>query len=119
MSLESPVGVGLARVILTLRSYLQTPKGDPTLIVAGVALIVAAMIMSAAAYSQLPQVAGRRLGRGLLFAAIAGRLTGSFYSMLVQSISPEFGTDAIQIGFLTPYTALLCLASASWRAVLS
>ena len=107
MSLAFPVGVGLALVIGTVRSYLQAPKGDPTLIFAGVALIVVAMIMSALAYSKLPPVAGRRLGRGLLFAVVAGCLMGSFYPMLVQSLSPGFGTDPIQPGYLTPYTALL------------
>ena len=65
------------------------------------------MIMSALAYSKLPRVAGRRLGRGLLFAVIAGCLMGSFYPMLMQAISPEFRTEAIAPGFLTPYTALL------------
>ena len=107
MSLAFPVGVGLALVIGTVRSYLQAPKGDPTLIFAGVALIVVAMIMSALAYSKLPSVAGRRLGRGLLFAVVAGCLMGSFYPMLIQSVSPGFGSDAIQPGYLTPYTALL------------
>lgn len=107
MSLAFPVGVGLALVIGTVRSYAQAPKGDPTLLFAGVALIVMAMIMSALAYSKLPPVAGRRLGRGLLFAVIAGCLMGSFYPMLVQAVSPDFGSGAIQPGFLTPYTALL------------
>ncbi len=107
MSLAFPVGVGLALVIGTLRSYLQEPKGEPTLIFAGVALIVVAMIMSALAYSKLPPVAGRRLGRGLVFAVIAGCLMGSFYPMLIQAVSPGFGSAAIQPGYLTPYTALL------------
>ena len=106
MSLAFPVGVGLALVIGTVRSYVQAPKGDPTLIFAGVALIVVAMIMSALAYNKLPPVAGRRLGRGLLFAIVAGCLMGSFYPMLVQAVSPDFGSVAIQPGYLTPYTAL-------------
>ncbi len=107
MSLAFPVGVGLALVIGTTRSYLEAPKGDPTLIATGVALIVVAMIMSALAYSKLPPVAGRRLGRGLAFAVIAGCLMGSFYPMLMRAISPEFGSAPIEPGFLTPYTALL------------
>ena len=106
MSLAFPVGVGLALVIGTVRSYLQAPKGDPTLIFCGVALVVVAMVMSALAYSKLPPVAGRRLGRGLLFAVVAGCLMGSFYPMLLQAISPDFGDAAIESGFLTPYTAL-------------
>ena len=42
MSLAFPVGVGLALVIGTARSYIQTPKGDPTLLSAGVIRIVGA-----------------------------------------------------------------------------
>ena len=106
MSLAFPVGVGLALVIGTVRSYIQAPKGDPTLLFAGVALIVIAMIMSALAYSKLPPVAGRRLGRGLLYAVLAGCLMGSFYPMLVRAVSPDFSSGAIEAGFLTPYTAL-------------
>ena len=87
MSLAFPVGVGLALVIGTVRSYLQAPKGDPMLIFSGVALVVVAMVMSALAYSKLPPVAGRRLGRGLVFAVVAGCLMGSFYPMLLQAIS--------------------------------
>ena len=106
MSLAFPVGVGLALVIGTVRSYIQAPKGDPTLLFAGVALIVIAMIMSALAYSKLPPVAGRRLGRGLVYAVLAGCLMGSFYPMLVRAVSPDFSSGAIEAGFLTPYTAL-------------
>ena len=79
MSLAFPVGVGLALVIGTVGSYVQTPKGDPALLFTGVTLIVVAMVMSAVAYSKLPKVAGRKLGRGLLFAVIAGSLMGMFY----------------------------------------
>lgn len=106
MSLAFPVGVGLALVIGTVRSYIQAPKGDPTLLFAGVALIVVAMIMSALAYSKLPPVAGRRLGRGLLYAVLAGCLMGSFYPMLVRAVSPDFSSGTIEAGFLTPYSAL-------------
>ena len=49
MSLAFPVGVGLALVIGTLRGYSQAPKGDPTVIFVGVALVVVAMIMFALA----------------------------------------------------------------------
>lgn len=109
MSLAFPVGVGLALVIGTIRSYVQTPKEDPILLFAGVVLIVIAMVMSALAYSKLPPVSGRRLGRGLLFAVIAGCLMGSFYPMLLETVLPDFGSDSIDVGFLTPYTALLFL----------
>src|SRR5208337_4807519 len=50
MSVAFPVGVGLALVIGTVTSFLETPKGNPVLLFLGVALIVFAMVMSALAH---------------------------------------------------------------------
>ena len=54
MSVAFPVGVGLALVIGTVESYIETPKGDPALLFTGVALIVLAMVLSALAHRRLP-----------------------------------------------------------------
>lgn len=105
MSVAFPVGVGLALVIGTVKSYYQTPKGSPTLLFAGVALVVVAMVMSAIAYSKLPRTPGRGWTRGVVYAVIAGCLMGFFYPLLMQSISPDFNSAPIQAGMLTPYTA--------------
>ena len=107
MAVAFPVGVGLALAIGTIESYLQTPKGDPGLLFAGVALIVFAMVMSGLAYRKLPQGAGKSPMRGLLFSALAGCIMGSFYPQLMRSISPDFNAAPIQSGMLTPYVALV------------
>jgi glucose uptake protein len=107
MSVAFPVGVGLALVIGTVVSYVQDPKGSATLLFAGVALVVLAMIMSALAYSKLPSTGQRGWGRGVAYSVIAGCLMGFFYPQLVMSISPAFNTAPIEKGMLTPYTALL------------
>jgi glucose uptake protein len=107
MSVAFPVGVGLALVIGTVGSYLQVAKGNPVLLFGGVGCILLAMVMSAVAYGRLPQAPGRRAGRGLAFAVAAGGLMGLFYPQLLGSISPEFNTQPIRPGLLTPYTALL------------
>ena len=106
MAVAFPVGVGLALVIGTVESYLQTPKGNPLLLFAGVALIVFAMVMSSLAYRKLPHGAGKKTLRGLIFAVLAGCIMGSFYPQLLKSISANFNTDPIQPGTLTPYVAL-------------
>src|SRR5215510_6894267 len=67
MTVAFPVGVGLALVIGTVVSYLQTPKGNPALLATGVALVVLAMILSALAHRTLPRKAGTGSGRGLAF----------------------------------------------------
>jgi glucose uptake protein len=107
MSVAFPVGVGLALVIGTVESYLETPKGDPGLLFAGVALIVLAMIMSALAHKRLPKSGVRNPLRGVLYSVVAGALMGFFYPQLMRSISPNFNSAPILPGMLTPYVALV------------
>jgi len=94
MSVAFPVGIGLALVIGTVESYLETPKGNPSLLFAGVALIVFAMIMSAASR----QTVGKNRIRGLLYSIVAGCIMGLFYPQLMRAIGPDK---------LTPYVALV------------
>jgi glucose uptake protein len=94
MSVAFPIGVGLALVIGTIESYLEEPKGNPSFLFAGVALIVFAMIMSAAARRSV----GKSPVRGLIFSAVAGCIMGFFYPQLMRAIGP---------GKLTPYIALV------------
>jgi len=112
LSLAFPVGIGLALVIGTVGSYIQTPKGNPLLLGSGVLLILIAMILSALAHRRLahPGLARQhaaRTDRGVLFAVAAGCLMGFFYPQLMRSISPDFTNAPIRTGYLTPYTALL------------
>jgi glucose uptake protein len=111
MAVAFPVGVGLALVIGTVKSYILAPQGNSTLLFAGVALIVFAMIMSAVAHHRLGEAANRKPIRGLAFSAVAGCLMGFFYPQLQAAISPDFSTRAIQSGLLTPYTALVLFAA--------
>jgi glucose uptake protein len=106
MSVAFPVGVGLALVIGTVASYLQSPKGNGWLLFAGVVLVVCSMCLSAVAHSKLPPSGKSSWARGVVFAVIAGCLMGFFYPELSKSISPDFGGGTIRAGYLTPYTAL-------------
>ncbi len=106
MAIAFPVGVGLALVLGTLISFVETPKGSAGLLFSGVVLITVAMLVSAAAYRQLARGQSKSGNRGLLFAVVAGLLMGSFYPQLAQSISSEFSSTPIHSGLLTPYTAL-------------
>jgi glucose uptake protein len=107
MSVAFPVGIGLALVIGTAASYFEVPKGNPVLLICGVASIVIAMVVSAVAYNRLPQSESSRKRSGLIFAIVAGLLMGFFYPELMRSISEAFNSGPIQPGMLTPYTALL------------
>jgi glucose uptake protein len=111
MAVAFPVGVGLALVIGTVKSYVLSPQGNAVLLTTGVALIVFAMVMSALAHHRLKQAAKTRPFRGLAFSAVAGCLMGFFYPELAAAISPDFSTRALQPGLLTPYTALVMFAA--------
>src|SRR5215831_6451035 len=106
MTVAFPVGVGLALVIGTIQTYIQEPKGNATLLFIGVAGIVAAMILSAAAHRRLPKSGVRSPLRGLIYSAVAGCLMGLFYPQLMRAISPNFSRVPIVPGMLTPYVGL-------------
>ncbi|MBV8571676.1 MAG: AcrB/AcrD/AcrF family protein [Acidobacteriaceae bacterium] len=106
MAVAFPVGIGLALVIGTAASYIETPKGNAAYLSAGVCLILLAMFVSAAAHRRLAQAEGASKRSGLLFAIVAGLLMGFFYPELMRSISPAFNSEPIRPGLLTPYTAL-------------
>src|SRR5258706_5316046 len=90
---------------------IETPKGDPAMLFAGVALIVVAMLLSAMARRRLPSGGAKRPLRGVIYSAIAGSLMGLFYPQLMRAISPKFNTGVIQPGMLTPYIALVCFGA--------
>jgi glucose uptake protein len=110
MAVAFPVGVGLALVIGTVKSYILSPKGNDSLLMTGVGLIVFAMIMSALAHRRLGQIKQTKTLKGLAFSVIAGGLMGFFYPQLVAAMSPDFTARAIQPGLLTPYGALVLFA---------
>ncbi len=100
MSVAFPVGIGLALVIGTAVSYIQTPKGSVTFLVAGVAFILVAMLVSAMAYNRLPKIANKGKNLGLIFSIAAGLLMGFFYPQLMRAMGSA-------PGLTTPYGALL------------
>jgi glucose uptake protein len=102
MAVAFPVGVGLALIIGTVQSYLLAPKGNPTMLFGGVAMIVFAMVMSALAHARLPQKSGTNRMKGLIFSIIAGCVMGSFYPQLMRAMPAE-----MTAGSLTPYVALV------------
>jgi glucose uptake protein len=107
MAVAFPVGIGLALVIGTTASYIETPKGNIGFLIAGVCLILFAMILSAVAHRRSARIEVGVKRSGLMFAMFAGVLMGFFYPELMRSISPSFNSEPIRRGLLTPYTALL------------
>jgi glucose uptake protein len=105
MSVAFPIGVGLALVLGVVTNYMAAPVGNPLLLFLGVGFVVAAIILSAMAYSRLPQQGQRTIGKGIMLSVVAGLLMGFFYRFVAASMSTDFIN--LEPGKLSPYTAIV------------
>lgn len=105
MAVAFPIGVGLALVLGVITNYLASPVGNPVLLFLGVACIVAAIVLSAMAYSRLPAQGQRTIGKGIVLSVVAGLLMGFFYRFVAASMSADFIN--LDPGKLGPYSAIV------------
>ncbi|HPG38063.1 MAG TPA: GRP family sugar transporter [bacterium] len=108
MAVAFPVGIGLALVIGVVDNYIRNPKGDPTILFVGVALVVIAIILDAIAYSKLPSGGKKNIVKGLVLSVLCGIAMGFFYGFIVKSMATNFETP--EVGKMTPYTASFVFA---------
>lgn len=104
MAVAFPVGVGIALALGVIINYVYTPQGDATLLFGGVALIVAAIILDAAAYKKHSISLKKVSGKGITLSISAGILMALFYRFVARSMVTSF--EAPEPGKLTPYTAI-------------
>jgi glucose uptake protein len=109
MSVAFPIGIGLALVIGVVVNYWAAPKGNPYQLFAGVALVTAAIIVTALAYSTLPPKADRNVTTGIILAVLCGLLMGYFYRFVARAMAPDF--EKMEPGKLSPYTAMVFFAA--------
>jgi glucose uptake protein len=107
MAVAFPVGIGLALVLGVLVNYEGPGKANPLLLFAGVAFIVAAILLDALAYRRVPGQAKGVSAKGLILAIACGILMGFFYRFVARSMSSEsrhFVT--LDAGKMGPYAAV-------------
>ena len=104
LAVAFPIAIGLALVIGVVVNYIATPLGNPTLLFLGVALVVAAILIDAAAYKKLPQEKTGDRTKGIFISIVAGVLMGFFYRFVAASMTTKFA--APEAGLLTPYSAM-------------
>jgi glucose uptake protein len=109
MAVAFPVGVGLALALGVVTNYVATPVGNPVLLFAGVAGVVLAILLSAAAYRRLPSQGARTSGKGIALSVVAGLLMGYFYRFVAASMSADFRN--LEPGKLGPYTAVVVFSA--------
>lgn len=129
MAVAFPVGIGLALVVGVIWSYILNPQGNPILLGAGVAVVLAAIVVDAIAYQRhtanvaaaaaaepaaasdkkLKKGAAPRKkksgAKGIVLSLVSGVLMGSFYPLV------EIAKEGGDVGFgLLPYAIAFVFA---------
>ena len=108
MAVAFPVGVGIALALGVIINYVYAPHGNANLIFGGVALVVAAIIIDAAAYKMHSVSLKKVSGKGITLSVSAGILMALFYRFVASSMASDFASP--EIGKLTPYSAIFFFA---------
>lgn len=102
LAVAFPVGIGLALVIGAVSNYVITPVGNPLLLFGGVALVVVAILLDAAAYRKRETAArgdtssseGKVTTRGIVLSLVSGVLMGCFYPFVARALNGVPGQPA-------------------------
>jgi len=109
LAVAFPVGIGLALVIGAISNYFIKPEGNPLLLFGGVALVVVAIVLDAAAYRKREAAARsgpsgfqadrsssstRKPLRGIFISLACGVLMGCFYPFVARALNGVPGKPA-------------------------
>ena len=86
LAVAFPVGIGLALVVGAVSSYFIAPAGNPVLLFGGIAVVIIAIVLDAAAYRQREQQKSLST-RGVVLSLISGVLMGSFYPLVSRAMT--------------------------------
>jgi glucose uptake protein len=113
MAVAFPIGIGLALVIGVVTTYYGVDKsGNPVVLFAGVACVVAAIILDAVAYRRIPSEGQKTTAKGIVLSVLCGVLMGWFFRFVAGAMPQPLSDIASpeMAGRLTPYTALVFFA---------
>ena len=106
LSVAFPLGVGLALVLGVIINYIGEPKGDPTLLFLGVALIVVAIVCNGIASGRMTKGEKSTSNRkGIILSMVAGILMSFFYRFVAAAMDLN-NFEQPTAGMLTPYSAI-------------
>src|SRR6201996_5985151 len=87
LAVAFPVGIGLALVVGAVSSYILAPAGNPLILFGGIALVVTAIVLDAAAY-RLREAERQSISvNGVVLSLVAGLLMGCFYPFVSRAMS--------------------------------
>jgi glucose uptake protein len=108
ISVAFPLGVGLALVVGVVVNYIGSPKGDPMVLFAGVALIAVAVICNGIASGKASRGTEKNASnrKGIILAITAGLVMAFFYRFVAAAMDLNNFEHPAQ-GMLTPYSAIV------------
>ncbi len=86
LAVAFPVGIGIALVVGAVGSYVVAPAGNPALLFGGIAIVVAAIVLDAAAYRARERQKSVTT-RGVVISVVSGLLMGSFYPFVARAMT--------------------------------
>ncbi len=108
LAVAFPIGIGLALVVGVFVNYLLAPRGQVLLLVAGVGLVLAAIVVDALAYRRRGDAGGKRASLGLKLALACGVLMGSFYPLVTKANEGPAGLGPYTVAFVFALGVLIC-----------
>ena len=109
MTVAFPLGVGIALVLGVIVNYMGAPKGDPTVLFLGVALVVVAIILNAIASGKVQRSGANSNSKGVWIAIVAGVLMSFFYRFVAAAMDLS-NFESPTPGMATPYSAFFIFA---------
>lgn len=114
LAVAFPIGGGLAWVLgIGFNYIIETSKGasgesNPITLAIGVAVIIAAIVLSGISYNKLTQNKEKTSLKGILLSVLAGVFIAFFYGLVVKSLDGAYVGGGS--GSLTPYTGVFFFA---------
>ncbi len=107
LAVAFPIGIGLALVVGAVSNYILAPAGNPVLLFGGIAVVIAAIVLDAAAYKGRERQSGVST-RGVVISLISGALMGSFYPFVAGAMKGEGASGPYAASFYFVIGAAVC-----------
>jgi glucose uptake protein len=108
LAVAFPVGIGLALIVGVLLNYGLAPKGNVILLFGGVALVLLAIVIDAAAYRRRERTARAVSGRGIQISIACGILMGLFYPLVTKATTGPASLNPYAVAFFFAVGVVLC-----------
>ena len=111
LAIAFPIGGGIAWILGIAINYVlimlagKVATENPTTLWIGVAIIIAAIVLSGKIYAKTAKEKKQKSTKGVILSVIAGLFIAFFYGFVVKSLDPSFVTGGT--GNLTPYTGMI------------